>query len=264
MSLLKGDNFENTKFEEDSTNTAAFKGLFGASSLQSFSSVLNVKDASKLILPENTATSCYKNMFKGCSLLTNGPQLPSISTKGSCYYGMFNSCTSLVNAPDLIASTATTSVYTEMFMGCTSLINPPQIMATDMYTDACKRMFKNCTSLIASPILWTTTPHYSYFYEEMFYGCSSLKTITCLLKSNSSMYSYYTKDWVYNVPIKFYDEKGSLNLYDGSIESNSNILINHNSSGGVFYKNAEMTNWETGSNRGVPSGWTVQDYVSNN
>ena len=33
----------------------------------------------------------------------------------------------------------------------------------------------------------------------------------------------------YNVPIKFYDEKGSLNLYDGSIESNSNILINHNS-----------------------------------
>jgi len=233
--ILKGDNFENTKFEEDSTNTAAFKGLFGASSLQSFSSVLNVKDASKLILPENTAASCYKNMFKGCSLLTNAPQLPSISTKGSCYYGMFNGCTSLVNAPDLIASTASSNAYEEMFMGCISLINPPRIMATDIYAYACRRMFKNCTSLIASPILWTTTSKYTYFYEEMFYGCSSLKTITCLLKLSSIMYNYYTKDWVYNVP-----------------------------SGGVFYKNTEMTKWETDSNRGVPSGWTVQNYVSNN
>ena len=66
-----------------------------------------------------------------------------------------------------------------------------------------------------------------YCYSNMFYGCSSLNNITCLL------FKYFnhtvTSNWVSGV-----------------------------ASSGTFYKNPNMNSWTTGPN-GIPDGWTVID-----
>ncbi len=181
MSLLKGDKFENTTLGSSSDYSAAFKGLFGTNSTVNSRRVLNVVDASKLILPNSTSSNCYTDMFNQCKFLKSAPQLPSNECSTYCYYRMFKQCTSLIDTPKI----------------------PQASMGT-------------------------------HCYEEMFYGCTSLQTITCLSTINSN-FTWYTKNWVYGVP-----------------------------SGGTFYKNSQMTKWESNNNNGIPSGWTVQDYVSNN
>ena len=68
-----------------STNTCAFAYLFYSMS--------NLKDATDLILPaENLASSCYRNMFIGCSNLENAPELPAATLAPYCYYQMFRYC----------------------------------------------------------------------------------------------------------------------------------------------------------------------------
>ncbi len=62
----------------------------------------------------------------------------------------------------------------------------------------------------------------------MFYGCTSLQSITMLATDTSA--TSCLANWVYNVP-----------------------------SGGTFTKAASMTSLPTGTS-GIPSGWTVIDY----
>jgi len=68
----------------------------------------------------------------------------------------------------------------------------------------------------------------NYCYQNMFRGCSSLNSITCLATDISA--SNCTQNWVSGV-----------------------------SESGVFTKANEMSGWTIDSVNGVPSGWTVQD-----
>jgi hypothetical protein len=92
-------------------------------------------------------------------------------------------------------------------------------------------MFQGCKSLTKAPKL-PATKLVNSCYSNMFSGCTSLQEITCLATdiSASSCISW----WVNSVP-----------------------------KGGTFYKNPAMatTSWATGAN-GIPSGWTVVDYVA--
>ena len=197
-----------------------------------------------------------QNMFKGCSALKNVPTLNfSTVNQYACQY-MFDSCTSLVTAPSLTATYVGTNGFARMFSGCTSLITAPELTATNIATSCYENMFNGCTSLVNPPSvlpnpssIGDTSKYFRMFYgctslthspimeidhfntndsKEMYYGCSALTDVTCLATSISA--SSCTYNWLSGV-----------------------------AASGTFYKNAS-TSWSTGTS-GVPSGWTVVDYV---
>ena len=131
-----------------------------------------ITDASELVLPNNVAPNCYKQMFSGCTSMVSAPELPANKLSSNCYEGMFNGCTSLTTAPELPATTLANYCYSEMFYGCSALTTAPELPATKL-TGLC--------------------------YQFMFYGCSNLNYIKCLavngINTNNSTYN-----WVYGVP----------------------------------------------------------------
>ena len=117
-----------------------------------------------------------------------------------------------------------------MFQGCSSLTTAPATLpATTMAYKCYNAMFWQCSNLTTAPVLPAPTL-VDYCYWGMFGNCTSLNSITCLATNISA--SYCTSSWVLNVP-----------------------------AGGTFTKASSMTGWTTGVN-GIPSGWTVQNYVA--
>ena len=125
-------------------------------------------------LPATTlAYGCYSNMFYGCTSLTQAPALPATTLESSCYEGMFYNCTSLTIAPELPATTLESFCYTSMFQGCTSLTTTSALPATTLTTSCYAHMFEGCTSLVQSPEL-PATKLTQGCYLSMFSGCTSL------------------------------------------------------------------------------------------
>ena len=60
-------------------------------------------------------------MFKGCTSLTQAPELPATTLADFCYYEMFKGCTRLTQAPELPATTLANCCYNFIFSGCTNL-----------------------------------------------------------------------------------------------------------------------------------------------
>ena len=127
--------------------------------------------------PELKATTladyCYSNMFRGCTSLTSAPELPATKLAYECYYGMFQGCKSLTDAPELKATTLAINCYSSMFQGCTSLTDAPELKATELALSCYESMFQGCTSLTDAPELPATTLA-NNCYTFMFYGCTSL------------------------------------------------------------------------------------------
>jgi hypothetical protein len=159
MSLLYGDDFEE---DNDGLNYPyIFANLF---------SNTGIKDASRLILPEDTLTEgCYLGMFTGSTLM-NPPMLPATILADWCYSYMFNDCVYLTDAPQLPATTLSESCYYGMFQDCVVLMTSPELIATKLLT--------NC-------------------YSGMFHGCEQLNHITMLATDISA--SGCLNNWVYNV-----------------------------------------------------------------
>ena len=131
-------------------------------------------------LPATTlAYGCYSNMFYGCTSLTQAPALPATTLESSCYEGMFYNCTALTQAPELPATTLAYGCYSNMFYGCTSLTQAPALPATTLKSSCYEGMFYNCTSLTIAPELPATTLE-SFCYASMFEGCTSLTTTSAL------------------------------------------------------------------------------------
>ena len=187
-------------------------------------------NASNLILPATTLVSdCYKYMFKDCTALTTAPELPAIILVNNCYRCMFQGCTALTTTPELPATTLAPYCYINMFSGCTALITTaPELPATTLAQGCYQYMFSGCTALTTAPELPAITLT-GYCYSQMFNGCTSLNYIKCLATNINA--NKCTTDWLTNV-----------------------------AASGTFVKAASMTSWTTGVN-GIPSGWTVQDYV---
>jgi hypothetical protein len=97
-----------------------------------------------------------------------------------------------------------------------------------MVTSCYYGMFSGNTLLKESPILPAASLAQSC-YEQMFNGCSMLNKITCLATNISGFNCLL--NWVQGV-----------------------------SSTGTFYKSSSMSGWP-GGNSGIPSNWTVQNYV---
>lgn len=126
-SLIVGDEFV--------SKGAAQKGF----NFVNFFSNTNLTNASHLVLPmlDMTSNGTYKSMFQNCVKLTGAPLvLPATKLRNECYRNMFKGCTLLEIAPDLPATTLVTKCYQEMFTDCTHL-RQVKMMATSQYDESC-------------------------------------------------------------------------------------------------------------------------------
>ena len=121
-------------------------------------------------------SNACKQMFQGCTSLATAPELPangSIASGG--YYGMFDGCTALATPPSRLAVSPSggTAHFQNMFRNCSSLQYAPELTATEVKNDGCRAMFSGCSSLSEAPELPATTLG-TYAYAYMFQDCSSL------------------------------------------------------------------------------------------
>ena len=125
---------------------------------------------------KNTARSCFKNMFKGCTSLTLEPYDMVVDSSIQDVYFAFP-------GEDVRLSE---SCYEGMFEGCESLsmtMAKLVLPATEMMNSCYKRMFKGCTSIDRGPVIDVEDLRPSLpaeylaesCYESMFEGCSSMK-----------------------------------------------------------------------------------------
>lgn len=160
-----------------------------------------------LLLSTTLASGCYSSMFKGCTNLIQMPALPAVDLADNCYKGMFRNCVSLREVRVLPAKTLKNNCYDSMFGGCTSLTHSPEIQATVIYTN-------------------------SGAMQNMFYGCSSLNTITVI---GGTTYNVETYGWIYGV--------SATGTFITAATSRWNVDSGH------------------GTYAGIPIGWTREDYT---
>lgn len=170
--------------------------------------------------------AAYSHMFEGCKSLVNIPVLDIDTIDALCEY-MFAGCTSLVNAPGSIYQSGNWNMCDHMFAGCTSLTIVPELPGDSLETACYRAMFSGCTSLVNAPELPATDDLANECYAYMFDGCSSLGHVKCL--ATYLNYNDCTKNWLRNV-----------------------------STLGVFEKNEEMDDWESGPD-GIPTWWTIHN-----
>ena len=137
------------------------------------------------------ASYCYRNMFSGCTGLTQAPALPATTLTDNCYYYMFQGCTGLTQTPDLPAMTLASRCYRYMFNGCTGLTQAPALPATTLADRCYQSMFFECSSLTQAPTLPATTLT-TYCYANMFNGCTSLTQAPALPATTLADRCYYS------------------------------------------------------------------------
>lgn len=93
------------------------------------------------------SSSCFEDMFNGCSALVSAPDLPAIDLVDGCYSSMFSGCTSLTAAPSLPATTLDSSCYQFMFIGCTSLATLHRLPAIVLPYCCYDRMYAGCKKI---------------------------------------------------------------------------------------------------------------------
>ena len=125
---------------------------------------------------------------------------------------------------DILLPQGPTDIFHGLFENCTALTTSPLLPATTLASGCYDSMFSGCTSLTTAPLLPATTL-VDKCYKNMFNGCTSLNSVTCLATDISA--EDCTTDWLNNVAAT-----------------------------GTFYKDANMSDWTTGTS-GIPLGWTT-------
>lgn len=126
----------------NSANYASLKTLVSADTFNYFFGMLNVIDASGLLLPATALTrGCYMLMFDGCQNLTSAPELPATTLAEECYMDMFRECLALQRGPDLPAPVLAASCYYGLFW--TSGVRNVKCLATDISATDCTTYWLN-------------------------------------------------------------------------------------------------------------------------
>ena len=110
-------------------------------------------------------------MFNGCNNLTEVPQFDT--SKVTNMTSMFVNCTKLTTIPLLDTSTVYNMGY--MFSGCAALTSIPLLDTSNV--TGMRNMFSNCTSLTTVPALNADKVTMSNYLQNIFGGCSNLKSI---------------------------------------------------------------------------------------
>ena len=246
------------------------------------------------------AASCYKAMFKGCTKLTALPSglLPAKTVEAAAYYQMFNGCSALETpVTTLPATTLKDKCYYQMFQNCKKLTSAPSFpgeKGTLTGIQQCYRMFDECKALkTASGQMFTSDTQLTQeCFHGMFRHCSALDTVPSgflpsMLLASQCYRGMFEQAIFEDAPIL-----PATNLVEmcyrfmfntcTSLKSITCLATNPNNgtftaswvgggvpSEGTFYKNAstqdnagpDVTKWPRGNN-GIPTGWTVTDYVA--
>ena len=179
------------------------------------------------------STNNFSGLFRSSNVTdASNLILVPLTCVSSCYNGMFRECAKLAAGPELPATVSAADCYSSLFEGCISLLEAPEVNLTTVTSNCCARMFcmdrnsKIMTpKLTKGPVLRPQTGA-TNCYREMFAGNGNLTEVTCLLKS-----AFQCTNWLKNCPET-----------------------------GVFKKDPSATGWPS-SVSGIPSGWTVENYV---
>ena len=178
----------------------------------------------------NTGSATY-NICGNIMSMTAGDNFIDVDTIPAAWtFCSLFKLSAAVDASKLVlpASTLTANCYRALFSKANLEVAPEILPATTLANDCYWYMFEECL-ITKAPILPYTGSLVTDAYGHMFLGCTNLNYICCLATNISA--TKCTEEWVKNV-----------------------------AASGTFVKNADMSSWTTGV-AGIPTGWTVQDYV---
>ena len=217
-----------TKFTPES-QPVAFGGDKGDLHLRGISPNGTLK--AQIVFGNNTPVACSGDI----RTLVNWENHETADTSDAIFYGLFENCTVLTTAPELPATTLAERCYWSMFWGCTSLDEAPELPATTLANDCYVNMFHGCTKLTEAPEL-KAAMLVEYCYNGMFFNCTSLNSITMLATNITA--TACLDSWVSGV------------ARSGTFTKAASLV-----------QGTESGEIPTGVS-GIPSGWTVQDYVA--
>ena len=174
--------------------------------------------------------SCICNAFRSSSSCSS---IFNIDTP----YIVYGNIMSLLYGDDFKDKTDLTekdSTFGYLFNSHKTLKNAENLIlpATTLSSSCYSHMFYGCTSLVTAPELPATTLA-EFCYYWMFQRCTSLNKVTML--ATDITYYHALTEWLNYVAPK-----------------------------GTFVKHPDMTSLPIDSDSGVPSGWELMDYVSEN
>ena len=179
-------------------NPQGFSGVSSPSSFTKFSMTGSIAaSGSVMSLVDNKGESvtipndfCFRELFSGCSSLTQAPELPATELTLKCYLGMFSGCSNLTQAPVLPATNLTEGCYMGMFGECSNLTQAPELPVTKLAPYCYAKMFKECSNLTQAPEL-PAMDLASNCYLEMFSYCTSLTQAPALPATQMADNCYY-------------------------------------------------------------------------
>ena len=177
--------------------------------------------ADEVITLDSGATISFRNPNKAVYSLAMGTNIVKTSDEYEVGGGIIKLFYPGVELPALALKGAFEN--DEFLISAANLKLPATALAESCYSS----MFSDCTGLTAAPEL-PATALAEYCYSSMFSGCTGLTAVTCLA---SSGIENATDNWLENV-----------------------------AASGTFTKAANMSDWPDGGS-GIPTGWTVEDYV---
>lgn len=243
MSLIDADGFKSANIISSDDAFAKF-----------FYNNTNLISAENLKLPAKKLTGirCYYEMFRGCTGLVKGPELPAMELSDYCYSGIFNGCESLLVAPELPAMNLSQCCYSSAFTNCFSLQKAPDLPVEKLTNSCYKYMFDGCSGLTEVMETLPATTLTQYCYQYMFRFCSNITTAPVLPATSlfNGCYSYmFTGCSKLNYIKAMFTTKPTTTYTWG--------WVNNVASAGTFVKNSNAT-WSVSGGNGIPSGWTVQ------
>ena len=242
--------------------------------------VVSVND---LTLIFNSSAGCYKEMFKGCTSLTNMPMFWIGNTAPVCYAYMFEGCTSLAQNVYIYCNNEAIgeNCYNFMFKGCESITNvviscpiagnesfaymfedctslqTAQVSINTLDSGCCASMFRGCTNLTSvTPLVAETLVEGCYC--DMFEGCTSL-TVSPMIRAK-----HLPSNESAQCCAGMFNGCTSLStiycFVEDNITDNSNNFenwVDNVAATGTFYKPNSVT-WPTRAS-GIPNGWEIED-----
>lgn len=205
-------------------------------------------DVSELIFPSGDisyANNVFSNMFRGCTNITDMPELPATILGTSTYASMFDGCTSLTGITPLPATTLAVGSYSNLFNGCTSLTDAPELPATSIsFNNQYRSMFAGCTSLSSITVNFTewNTRATSIWVQNV-----AASGIFHMPSALSAVYgdNYIPTGW----EIKYTDIEEITELRFTALENGSEISLttvgsNPPTLSGIQYKVGENGTWQ--------------------
>lgn len=164
IDVVKGDKVafygDGTNIASYSNTTASTKIAGGTADVKVYGNIMSLVDETGFATADAlTEISAFSGLFYDNTHLADAGNLmlPATTLSSSCYFNMFYGCTNLTKAPkELPAPTLGFFNYYGMFWGCTNLTTAPELKATSLGLVSCSCMFKDCHKLSSVVCLATS------------------------------------------------------------------------------------------------------------